>query len=104
VSLGGGPVLSRGASINPKVFQALRDAAARLDIACPIQGSGRHTGTDADPMSAAGPGTAAGLISLPNRYMHSPNETVSLGDLEQAARVLAEFARTVRPDADFRPT
>ncbi len=104
VSLGGGPVLSRGAAVNPKVFEALRDAAARLDIACPIQASGRHTGTDADPMSAAGPGTAAGLISLPNRYMHSPNETVSLSDLEQASRVLAEFAHSVRPDADFRPT
>ncbi|HEX5497789.1 MAG TPA: M20/M25/M40 family metallo-hydrolase [Thermomicrobiales bacterium] len=104
VKLGGGPVLSRGASINPVVFQALRDAAARLDIDCPIQGSGRHTGTDADPMSAAGSGAAAGLISLPNRYMHSPNETVSLDDLEQASRVLAEFARSTRPDADFRPT
>jgi endoglucanase len=104
VKLGGGPVLSRGASVNPKVFQTLRDAAARLDIACPIQASGAHTYTDADPMSAAGPGTAAGLISLPNRYMHSPNETVSLGDLDQAARVLAEFARTIRPDADFRPS
>jgi endoglucanase len=54
-------------------------------------------------MIKTGAGTATGLISIPNRYMHSPNEVVSLKDLVDAARVIAEFVRTITPESDFRP-
>ncbi|CAA9535326.1 MAG: Probable endoglucanase [uncultured Thermomicrobiales bacterium] len=103
VALGGGPVLSRGASINPVVFAGLRDAAGRLGIDCPVQGAARASGTDADAMIRTAAGTATGLVSIPNRYMHSPNEVVSLRDLEQAARLIAAFVSTVTADTDFRP-
>jgi endoglucanase len=42
-------------------------------------------------------------VSVPNRYMHSPNEMVDLGDLEKAAALLAAFARRVTPQTDFTP-
>ena len=103
VRLGGGPVLTRGASINPVVFDGLRAAAERLGLDCPVQGAGRTSGTDADAMIHSGPGTATGLVSIPNRYMHSPNEVVSLADLENAARLIAGFVRTITPESDFRP-
>jgi endoglucanase len=103
VSLGGGPVLTRGASINHKVFQGLRDAGKRLGLECPIQAAARTSGTDADAMIHTGPGTATGLVSIPNRYMHSPNETVSVQDLENAAKMIAAFVRTITADSDFRP-
>ena len=103
VKLGGGPVHSRGSSVNPAVYRALRAAGERLGYACPVQGSGRGTGTDADAMTAAGTGTAAGVLSIPNRYMHSPNEVVSLSDLDHAARLLAEFARSITPETTFVP-
>ena len=48
-------------------------------------------------------GRAAGIVSLPNRYMHSPNEVVSLTDLVNAARLIAEFVRTITADSDLRP-
>jgi putative aminopeptidase FrvX len=48
-------------------------------------------------------GTATGLVSIPNRYMHSPNEVISLTDLVDAARVIADFVRTITPESDFRP-
>jgi endoglucanase len=35
--------------------------------------------------------------------MHSPNELVSLSDLENAAKLLAEFIKTITPETDFRP-
>ena len=44
-----------------------------------------------------------GLISVPNRYMHSPNEVVSLGDLHATARLIAAFVRSLGPDTDFTP-
>lgn len=103
VKVGGGPVLGRGASLNPKVYEGLRDASKRLGLELPVQGSPRNSGTDADAMIRSGGGTATGLISIPNRYMHSPNEVISLNDLVDATRVIAEFIRTITPDSDFRP-
>jgi putative aminopeptidase FrvX len=103
VKMGGGPVLTRGASLNPVVFRGLRDAGRRLGLDCPVQGAARSSGTDADAMIRTGAGTATGLVSIPNRYMHSPNEVVSLSDLENAARLIAEFVRTITPESDFRP-
>ena len=37
-----------------------------------------------------------GLVSIPNRYMHSPNEIVSLADVQNAARLLAALAESER--------
>ncbi len=103
VKLGGGPVLGRGATINDSVFFGLRDAARRLGIETGIQATGRSSGTDADAMIHSGPGTATGVVSIPNRYMHSPNEVVSLSDLNNAARLIAGFVQTVSGESDFRP-
>ena len=72
-------------------------------VAFAVQATGRSSGTDADAMIHSGPGTATGVVSIPNRYMHSPNEVVSLRDLVNAARVIAEFVRGVTPESDFRP-
>ncbi len=103
VKLGGGPVLTRGSSVNPRVFTGLKEAASRLGITTPIQAAGRASGTDADAMLRSGAGVAPGLVSIPNRYMHSPNEVISLTDLTQAAQVIAEFVKTITPESDFRP-
>lgn len=103
IKVGGGPVLTRGSSINPHVFRGLVDAGKRLDISTPVQAAGRSSGTDADAMMRSGAGIATGLVSIPNRYMHSPNEIISLGDLEGAARVIAEFVQTISNESDFRP-
>ena len=103
VKLGGGPVLGRGSTINDGVFYGLRDAAARLGIEVAVQATGRSSGTDADAMIHSGLGAATGVVSIPNRYMHSPNEVISLRDLENAARVIAEFVSAVTPESDFRP-
>lgn len=103
IKLGGGPVLGRGSSVNPKVFQGLRDAGKALSVTTPVQASGLRTGTDADNIIRSGANIAVGLISVPNRYMHSPSEMVSLTDLESAAAVIAEFVRSITPESDFRP-
>ena len=74
-----------------------------MGVSTPVQAAGRTSGTDADAILRSGAGVAPGLVSIPNRYMHSPNEVVSLTDLEQAAQIIAEFVSTVTPDTDFRP-
>jgi endoglucanase len=101
--LGGGPVLSRGSNVNPTVFEQLAEAAEAEDIPYTISAAPRDTGTDADSIHSALYGVATGLVSVPNRYMHSPNEMIDLGDLEATARVLAAFTRRVDGKADFIP-
>lgn len=101
--IGGGPVLSRGSANHPVVFERLIEAAEAEKIPHTYQAAPRATRTDADGIHLVRLGVPTGLVSVPNRYMHSPNEVVSLGDLERAAQLLAAFVRRLNPDADFRP-
>ena len=99
--LGGGPVLTRGSVISPVAFRIVRDAAERLQLPFTVQAAGRETSTDADFIHLAREGIATALVSVPNRYMHSPNEVVSLEDLDRTADLLAEACRAVTGDTDF---
>lgn len=101
--LGGGPVLSRGSAVSPLVFDLLVECAEREKIPFSIQAAPHDTGTDADAIYNALRGIPTGLVSVPNRYMHSPNEMVVAHDLERAARLLAAFARGLGPKTDFIP-
>ena len=91
--LGGGPILCRGANINPKVFDRLLRAAKKLRIPHQIEADPRPTGTDARAIQMGRGGVATGLISVPLRYMHTPSEMVDLEDVERCVRLLVEFAR-----------
>jgi putative aminopeptidase FrvX len=99
--LGSGPVIARGSVISPVVFALLRAAAERLDIPFSVQAVGRDTNTDADFITIARNGVATALVSVPDRYLHTPNEMVSLGDLEHTITLLAECCRAVTPATDF---
>jgi putative aminopeptidase FrvX len=101
VKLGGGPVLSRGSAVNPMVFEALADAADAEKIPYVVHAAPRHTGTDADAIFTSHRGVATALVSVPLRYMHTPNEMVALEDLEATVRLLASFVRRIKPEADF---
>lgn len=100
-NVGGGPVLTRGSVISPVVYRLLADSAKRLEIPFSIHAAGKFTSTDADAMQLARTGIATGLVSIPNRYMHSPNEMVSLDDLDRAADLLADTCRSVTAETDF---
>ena len=100
-TIGGGPVLTRGSIVSPVVFTLLRDTAKRLSIPFTVHAAGRESWTDADAIHVAREGVATGLISIPNRYMHSPNELVTVEDLDRAAELIAETCRAVSPETDF---
>ncbi len=101
--LGGGPVLSRGASVSEIVFERLAEAAEAEAIPYTIEAASRDTHTDAEAIFNAHRGVATALVSVPNRYMHSPNEMIALEDLDRTARLLAAFVRRLTPDTDFVP-
>jgi len=79
----------------------LRDTAERLSIPYSVHAAGRFTSTDADAIHLTRNGVATALLSIPNRYMHSPNEMVSLDDLDRAADLIAETCRQITHDTDF---
>jgi endoglucanase len=91
-TLGGGPMICRGANINPKIFDALVAAAKRAKIPYQIEADPRPTGTDARAIQVGRAGVATGLVSIPLRYMHTPSELVDLEDVERCVLLLTEFA------------
>ncbi len=101
--IGGGPVLSRGSASHNEVFEMLAEVATAEGIPHTIQASPRSTRTDADGIYQTRAGVPTGLVSVPNRYMHSPNELVSIADVDNAARLIAAFVRRLGPDTDFTP-
>ncbi len=101
--LGSGPVLSRGSAIHPLVFERLAETAEREGIPYTIQGSPRFTSTDADAIYLQRQGVATAVVSVPNRYMHSPNEVVALEDVDATIRLVTAFCRGIRAEDDFIP-
>jgi putative aminopeptidase FrvX len=99
--VGGGPVLSRGSATHPLVFERLVAAAQAEEIPFTVQAAPRSTRTDADGIFLVRSGVPTGVVSVPSRYMHSPNELVSEGDLDRTSRLLAGFVRSLEEDASF---
>jgi len=92
-TLGGGPILCRGANINPKIYERLLAAAKKTKIPYQIEADPRPTGTDARAIQMGRGGVATGLVSIPLRYMHTPSEVVDLEDVERCVKLLVEFAK-----------
>jgi putative aminopeptidase FrvX len=90
--LGGGPILCRGANINPRVYERLVRAARKQSIPFQVEADPRPTGTDARAIQMARGGVATGLVSIPLRYMHTPSEVVDLEDVERCVQLLVAFA------------
>lgn len=103
ISLGAGPVIVRGPNINPIVAERLADLAERNDFPFQKAALGRAAPNDSNPLQVTRSGVATGLLAIPNRYMHSAVETVSLDDLDCAADLLAQFAASVQSAEEFIP-
>ena len=93
--LSGGPIICRGANINPKIYQRLVAAAKQLKIPYQLEADPRPTGTDARAIQVGRGGVATGLVSIPLRYMHTPSEVVDLEDVERCVKLLVQFAKNL---------
>jgi len=103
VALGKGPILHRGPNINPRLAELMERIARRKRIPFQMQAEPRATGTDANPMQIARSGAATALVSIPNRYMHTPVEVVALKDLDNAVNLLAAVVAELAPSVDLTP-
>ena len=91
--LGSGAAISRGSTINPKVFDLLVETADAEGIPYSLEVSAGTTHTDMDAIHISRVGVAAGLVSIPTRYLHTPTELCALADVEACARVVEAFAQ-----------
>jgi endoglucanase len=103
LKLGGGPVIYRGPNMNPVLTERAISLAESKQIPYQLSASGRAQPNDANSIQITRAGVATGLVSIPNRYMHSAVETISLEDINNAAELLAEFAVGLSGKEDFTP-
>ncbi len=103
LKLGNGPVIFRGPNMNPQVVERLISLAKQFDIPYQLAATGRATPNDTNVLQLHGGGVATGLVAIPNRYMHSAVEAISLTDIDHAANLLARFAMSLTPQCDFTP-
>ena len=103
IKLGGGPVVVRGPNINPEVAKRFKALGKSNDIPFQCNALGRAAPNDSNALQVTRGGVAAGILAIPNRYMHSAVETISLDDIDNAAELLAQFACSVDDHKAFIP-
>jgi putative aminopeptidase FrvX len=102
IKVGKGPALTHGGCNHPEVVKRLEEVAARKKISLQHEAMSATSGTDTDVIFWTRGGIASALISLPNRYMHSPVEVVSLKDLDQIPQLMAAFVTSVKRGEKFK--
>ena len=101
--LGKGPLIARGPNINPVLFERLVDAAEKEKLPYQISNEPRGTGTDANVMQLTREGKPTGLLSIPLRYMHTPNEVLNLDDLDNTVKLVTRFILDLDNKIDWTP-
>lgn len=101
VKLGRGPAITHGGPNHPGVVARIEAVAAQEKIPLQHEATSGTSGTDTDVIFWTRGGIPSALISLPNRYMHSPVEMVSLKDLEQIPRLMAAFVLSLKAGETF---
>jgi len=97
-----GPTLTHGGPNHAEVVARIEKIAAQERIKLQHEATSSTSGTDTDVIFWTRGGIPSALISLPNRYMHSPVEVVSLKDLEQIPKLMTAFALSLRKGERFK--
>jgi len=103
IKLGAGPAISTGPNINPSLETLLIKTAKAKKIPYQMEAAPTGTSTDANALQLTRAGVATALVSVPNRYMHTQVEVVSLSDLELSAKLIAETIAAIGPRTRFIP-
>lgn len=103
VRCGKGPVITRGVRSSRRIGDLLEAAARAAKVPFQNDIDEGSTWTDADPISARRTGIPATALGVPCRYMHTPCEVIHLGDLENAAKLLASFVLRLSDKVNLAP-
>jgi putative aminopeptidase FrvX len=101
--LGGGPIIIKGSNSNPVLVKQLIETAKGNGIPFQLSAQPNRTYTDSDVIQTSRAGTATISLGLPNRYMHTPIETISLEDVDNFISLLTGWLQSIPAEADFTP-
>ena len=102
IKVGKGPAITHGGCNHPEVVARIEALAKAHKLPLQHEAMSSTSGTDTDAIFWTRGGIASALISLPNRYMHSPVELVSLKDLEMISVLLSAFATSLKKGEQFK--
>ena len=71
------------------------ELAKELDMPIQLEVMSGSSGTNAWPIQVSREGVATAVVSIPERYMHTPVEVVHRQDLEDTAKLLAAFVESL---------
>ena len=103
IKLGGGAIIDRGPNINPVLEENLIKMAKSLKLPYQLSAAPHGTPTDANAMQLSRGGVATSLISIPNRYMHTPVEVISTKDLDNITKLVSTYLARHPANCDYRP-
>lgn len=88
-----GAMISRSTVTDKRMTDIVEKCAvlsgSKHKIICEAEG----TGTNADHMATANRGTPCAVLSVPIKYMHTPSELCSLGDVMCVSNILSEVIK-----------
>lgn len=93
VKVGGGCVLAIGPNVDKDIYTRLRSIAENQGMPYQIEPSPYPTGTDANIVQVTGRGVRTAVVSIPCRYMHTPQEVVSTKDIEATTSLILNFLK-----------
>jgi putative aminopeptidase FrvX len=102
IRLGSGPAVTHGGCNHPGVVARIEEVASKKRIPLQHEAMSSTSGTDTDVIFWTRGGISSALISLPNRYMHSPVEVVNLADLEKIPELMAAFCQSIKRGEQFK--
>ena len=103
LALGKGPILAKGTNFNPRLASLLVETAREHRIPYQFAGTPMPTWTDASVLQIARGGSAACVVGVPLRYMHTSAEVIALSDVEHTIALLAGLIPKLTADLDFKP-
>ncbi len=90
--MGGGPCVGMGPNCARWMVKRLLDKAKEAGIQVQKEVMEGSSGTNGWDIQVTNEGVATAVLSIPEKYMHTPVEVVELSDIESTARLLAAFA------------
>lgn len=89
--LGKGVMIGISPILNTSMTDRLFDLAEKNEIPYQYEVMGGSTGTDADRVTVSLMGVPTALLSIPQRYMHTPIETVDVRDIATVGALMASY-------------
>lgn len=93
VELDKGPMICISSILNKEMSKSLENIAEDKNIPYQFEPIAGRTGTNADHITISGKGVKTAVVSIPQRYMHTQNEVISVNDVDNTAKLIAEYIK-----------